>query len=298
VTKQSDILVSILHWNDNGATNRCINTISRLANGKPDIVIIDNGSDQPYVLPDKYKGALNILLIREESNKGFTGGHNIAINYAYKNKYKYVLLLNNDTLLTDNNLLKALKSDLKLHSDAIAVAPKIVRKDGSIWFGGSVFNKHSGFTKHIEDESIKELKEMYFLSGCCLFIAIDKTTKNKVLFDDHYFAYWEDTDWCIRQQNDGFRLLYDPTVKIVHDVSGSLGIANPMYIYYVIRNHFLYVSKNIKSLNRLSAYSRILIEILKYFRMAAVHRNGRFKALVFAILDGIKGKNGKLVRKL
>lgn len=71
------------------------------------------------------------------------------------------------------------------------------------------------------------------------------------LFDEDYFLYWEDDDWCARAKSKGWELGHLPLALLRHEVSLGTGTASPDYLYYNIRNHFLFAHKNYSLQKRL-----------------------------------------------
>jgi GT2 family glycosyltransferase len=300
MTKQRNCIVSILHWNNDAVTNECIESFLNISDSKrPDILVVDNGSNKHFVLRANLKYKVNATIITSEFNLGFGGGHNLGIRYAIEKKYKYIVLLNNDTLVKSTDIFDKLEETLN-GSSALAVAPRIINSDGTIWFGGSRVSPLTSKTEHILDESVKEISEQEFLSGCCLMIGLTNTKEPDVLIDDSYFMYWEDNDWCYRQRKNGFKLLYNPKVYITHVVSGSLGVTSPVYVYYIIRNHIRFIRKNLYSYHKLFAFCGVVLEKLMYLVNITMHKNrkSRFKALFWGLIDGVTNKSGKLERTL
>ena len=115
--------ISIITINYNGLEETC-QLIESLQQHPQDcsyeLIVVDNGSirDEALLLRKKYPG---VLLIRSEQNVGFSGGNNLGIQAATG---KSIFLLNNDTLITANDL-KYLHERLYSSPNIGAVSPKI-----------------------------------------------------------------------------------------------------------------------------------------------------------------------------
>jgi len=58
------------------------------------------------------------------------------------------------------------------------------------------------------------------------------------------FLYYEELDWCERIRKAGYTILLEPTAKIYHKESISVGKTNPLKTYYLNRNRILFMAKN------------------------------------------------------
>lgn len=244
--KSKRILVSIINWNNNEATNRCLTGFTQLASC-PDIMLIDNNSLlENFTIDDNLVSSLPITIKQNKTNLGFAAAHNESIQYANSHGYKYICLLNNDTELVDLKMFDKLIAELE-NGEAIAIAPAILssRNPDMVWYGGGTLDikrakNHHNFVgqnySHIKNMPVQETS---FITGCCTVI---KTGKD-VTLDDSYFLYWEDADWSAKMTTRGEKLLYLPSTSLLHHTSSSLGARSPRYAYYNIRNHVLFAKK-------------------------------------------------------
>jgi GT2 family glycosyltransferase len=101
----------------------------------------------------------------------------------------------------------------------------------------------------------EEAKQVDYIQGSC-FLVRQKVIRNVGLFDEEYFCYWEETDYCYRVRQAGYKIVYAPTAKIWHkkSVSGKPWYktlrrrdqANmpPYHIYFLTRNNFKFMKKH------------------------------------------------------
>lgn len=192
-----------------------------------------------------------LILIKNGKNFGFAEGNNIGIRYAFKVfNPEYILLLNNDTVVDKNfltELVKVIESD-----EMIAfVGPKNYYYDYQgridvINFAGGKITMWKGGSEHIGVRKIDEgqydcITNTDYVTGACL-LARREILEAIGLLDPVYFLYWEETDWCIRAKNAGYKLVYTPSAKIWHKVAASQeGNVNK---FFFVRNNFLFVKKN------------------------------------------------------
>ena len=212
-----------------------------------------------------------MILIKNKDNYGFAGGNNVGIKFALDVlNPKYVLLLNNDTVVDKDFLIEMVKvaeNDEKIG----IVGSKIYYydykgRDNMIWgLGGGGVDLKTGRTWHymankIDNKNYKEIVECGYITGCSMLI------KNNVLkildgFDECYFCYYEDTDLSIRCKKLGYKLVCATKSILWHKVSStSGGMYSPIYMYYETRNNITFVKIHNDKIN----YLFFLIWFLTY----------------------------------
>ena len=93
--------------------------------------------------------------------------------------------------------------------------------------------------------------------------------------------YYEDTDFCIRAKNKGFKILFAPLAILWHKNAGSSSSGSPLQDYYITRNRLIFGFKYGKARTKIA----LLREGFKYLL------NGK-KAQKEGVLDFLKGKRG------
>lgn len=306
------ILVSIVNWNSTSATNKCLAGIAGIPKSEqPDLIVTDNNStfDKLTVDPLTVKGLRSLEIIRNTKNLGFAGGHNPNIERAKLESYDYIFLLNPDTELIDSSLFKKLINSLESNPEALAAAPTIVKQSNPdvIWFGGGQLSLITSRVGHLRvGKSTINLpdkpQQVSFLTGCCVAINLKRASLEQLLLPEEYFVYWEDTEWCARALKSGFRLLWVPDALLLHHVSDSLGVRSPSYIYYNIRNHFLFIERNVPPAYWPLCFLRVSLITVRYKLNILIRydkdKRGAFKALWYGWIDGLIRRKGKLRRSL
>lgn len=248
-----DPLVSIIivNWNGWKDTLECLESIFKINYPNYDIIVVDNHSQDDSINQLKnYSVNNNFKLIENEENYGFAEGNNIGIKYALKYlNPKYILLLNNDTIV-DKNFLKELTSVGEKYTKSGILGPKIYSYDNPdiIWSAGCKISWK--FARGIQIGSGKTDKDQYdnpeevaYISGSAFLIKTD-TIKNIGLMDNIYFLYFEESDWTLRANQAGYKSLYVPSAKVWHKVSRSGGgISKPIGLYYITRNRWIFMKK-------------------------------------------------------
>lgn len=273
---KGSLAIIIINWNSYGVTANCLESLQKVSYHNFKIILVDNGSEDNS--GDSLKANFtDIILLKNEKNRGFTGGNNRGIQYAVESGFEMVMLLNNDTIVTPDFatiLVNKLQSDESIG----AIQPKIMfnQERDIIWSGGSSFSKTWHLTKsegmgEKDCGQYDESKVLPWVTGCC-FLTKSSIVKEVGLLDDRFFIYYEDTDWSFRIRERGYKLLYEPMSKIYHEVGKSNenretfgeGTQSAFTHYVVIRNHIYIVRKYGRGINYITALGYQLFKITGY----------------------------------
>lgn len=302
------ISVIVVNYNGSQDTAECVTSL--MASIIPlSIIVVDNTPDDSELEKVLAKFS-NIKLLRASENIGFGRGNNLGITWALNNTdCEFIFILNNDATIEPDTIQK-LKKAMDTHSECDLVTPKIVVKGNSdiLWYGGGSISwiRGGGFTPGMNGSSHTQLAEcarfVTFASGCALLVR--RNVFNDIgYFDDRFFMYEEDVNLCMRLQNSGIKIWYEPSSLVSHVRQGSTNTGgnyylpplhpnNPnlnFYLYHINRNRII----NILELTR--GYKRVLFlfgwslwVIRNSFRLM---RHGQFGAMqlsLTAIIEGIK----------
>jgi GT2 family glycosyltransferase len=224
-----------------------------------EVIVVDNGSSDNTV--DMLRAEFPATrLITNKSNDGFARPINQALRQS---DGRYMLVLNPDTIVLPG-ALNTLVDYLESHPEVGICGPKVLNRDGSLqkacrrgvsrpWAAFSYFSglyalfPHSkifgGYLLNYLDEN--ETHEVDGVSGSCMLIRRE-VTQQIGLFDEHFFAYQEDADYCFQAQLAGWKIIYLPAAQIVH-FGGQGGSRVQPYrsIYEWHRSYYLYYQKNL-----------------------------------------------------
>jgi len=250
MNKLPKVSIIVLNWNGLIDTKECLESLQNVMYENKEIIVVDNGSSdgsQEYIRQNYH----DVILLANNENLGFAEGNNKGIQIALKNGADYIFLLNNDTIVDNDVILKLIeitKTDVKIGF----IGPKIYYYDEPIriWSAGGKLSKwfiHSG-GKHIGYRKIDRgqfdyVKETDYVSGCA--ILIKKSVFEKIgLFDPQFFCYYEEADLIIRSKQMGFKVIFVPKAKVWHKISSSFGANTRKFIYFQIRNRLLFTFKH------------------------------------------------------
>lgn len=213
------------------------------------LYVVDNdSSDGTLRSLAEYRDS-RIVVIASRENVGVAEGNNIGIRAALQDGCAEVLLINNDTVFWPD-LLAKLHDGLSEHRCDMTV-PKILFHDDPtrIWCAGGYLSwargsaRHFGF-RHRDDGKFDDARQVNYSPTCCMLIKRE-VFERVGLMDANYFAYFDDTDFCLRAYRAGTRLLYLPNAGLLHKVGGLTGGKESLFtIRYCTRNHVYYLLKH------------------------------------------------------
>lgn len=239
------VYIVILHFGDINTTKKCIASLIKNERQYNKIIVVNNNVAS---ISSKDFLSTTIHVINNNKNLGFAGGVNIGIQYALSQKATHVYLLNNDTIISSALLPSLL--DVFSHSDDVGiVAPAISFKKNrkKLFDIGGKFNAFLGRTSHEEVSKIldKSPHKATYVSGCAM--VIDSNVFRKIgLFDEKFFLYYEDVDFCLRAKKAGFLCAVNPSVVIEHELSKSAGKGSSFAVYHQTRSGLLFGDKYYK----------------------------------------------------
>lgn len=273
VIKNSNSFVSIIIVTYNGKfiLEECLNSLLKVNYKYFEIIIVDNASkDRTKRLVFDFKKKNKQVVVKYIQNKrnvGFASGNNIGIKYADGD---YILLLNNDTIVTPN-FLTVLTHEIKKSGNIGVVQPKIIFFDSKKLQSGSTFITnlgflyYEGFGGNQKDLEFNSKKRTFSANGACMLIR--KEVIDKVgLFDDDFFAYYEETDFCQRVLMANYSIWYCPKSIIYHKGGVTAKNMSEQFVFYhLFKNRISSILKNFESLN---AVKFLTISLVLYLGLA------------------------------
>lgn len=247
--------ISIITINYNGLKNTCelIDSLhSHVRSVSYEIIVVDNASDgdDAEILQKLYP---QITVLKSPQNLGFSAGNNLGIKNA---SGKYILLLNNDTFIREDNfhrLIERLESSPRIGG----VSPKIkfTSPANNIQFAGyrplspiTIRNSLIGFKQPDRGQYDKAIQTPYIHGAATM---LKKEIIEKVgLMPEIYFLYYEELDWSTQITRSGYQLWYEPRCTVFHKESQSTGQESYIRTFYLTRNRLLYAWRNRKGIQK------------------------------------------------
>src|ERR1035437_9235089 len=242
----SNISVVIPNWNGVQSLEACLDSLLGQSI-KLSIIVVENGSTDGSLelLHKKYP---NIELVVHKKNLGFAGGVNSGIKNAIKNGAEYVALFNNDAV-ADEDWLKLLVDYLDKHPKTAAAACKVLNSTGQqLDSTGDYFTNwglpYSRGRGETDDGQYDNLTNIFAASGAASLYRTE-ALKDVGLFDEAFFAYYEDVDLSFRMQLAGWKIAYVPNSVVHHAIGMTSGRIKGFTTYQTMKNLPLLLYKNV-----------------------------------------------------
>jgi GT2 family glycosyltransferase len=289
----SKVSIIILNWNGKKDTIECLDSLKKIRYFNYEIVIVDNGSTDGSVECFK-KLYPKIELIENKKNLGFAEGNNVAIRRIIERGTDYVLLLNNDTIV-DPDFLVELVNVLKNDSSIGIAGPTVYyyKEKDNIQSAGGKICWYKGKAPHLRnknDMKINEIRDVDYIMGCSL-MAKSELFKIIGYLNKDYFAYWEETEWCVRAKRAGYRIINVPAAKVWHKGGATSKKTSGFQEYQMTRNMFWFMKKHASKIQ----YLMFIINFIGFqfwfssFIYVIYHKNLQlYKSFLKGIIDGIR----------
>ncbi len=190
-------------------------------------------------------------------NLGYGFGVNQGLKRSIKKGYSNFVIVNSDIIFSKDFVEECFQS-LKKYSKSI-IGGKIYYAPGYeyykkykknelgkvIWYAGGYIDWKNVVTPHlgvdqVDKEEFNQLREVDFITGCLM--VFNKTILDIVgFFDEKYFLYYEDADYCIRAKKAGIKLIYNPKIIIWHkNAQSTQGSGSIIHQKYQEKNRLIF----------------------------------------------------------
>lgn len=231
--------VVVLDWNGGLDTLAAVDSVfSDTAGLDVDAIVVDNASREP-VLDEVRRRHGSVRTVASPRNEGYAGGNNLGIRLALDAGAEYVLVLNNDALLRPG-ALRALVDTARADPAVGAVGAKILRTEdpSRLWLAWGEINWRQSLVRlvgagRLDGPRWSVARDVPWVSGCAILLS-RRALERIGAFDEEYFAYHEEVDWCARAREAGLRVVWQPAAVVLHRGQASSGGAT-----YVSRKQYL-----------------------------------------------------------
>jgi GT2 family glycosyltransferase len=273
-------LVSIVTVNYNQSEITCsmVESLNHITYPNIELIVVDNASllDSPLIIKQRFP---SVDLVMNPINYGFAAGNNFGIMKA---RGKYILLLNNDTMVTPGFLEPMIE---KMESDPNigVISPKLrfYHTPNTIQYAG--YTEMHPFTLRNFSIGFNEIdKGQYDIDhetpsahGAAMLVSME-VIKKVGMMSYIFFLYYEESDWCEQIKKAGYKIWYVHNSLVYHRESISTGRMSPMKIYYLNRNRLVFMRRNLKGM--------IFYKAILYQLFIAIPKN----ALMYLLKGKIK----------
>ena len=212
----NELSIVIVTWNGDDILGNCLKSVREVYGKLPEIVVVDNAaSEETHQLVSGFAG---IKYVPSPGNPGFAGGNNIGVRETTR---PYVLLLNNDTVLHGDSF-SPLVAFLKAH-DRVGIVQGTMNipalGDGLDDCG--VLMTPFGIQRHLHRgeptaTTVLSPRKVFAAKGAMMMFKREILEDLGFLFYDHFWSYYEETDFCHRARNAGWETWFVPTLPIDH----------------------------------------------------------------------------------
>jgi len=234
------LAVIIVSYNTKPYLQKCLETLKKSDFPQKELatVVVDNASTDDTVveLKSKFK---DVVWVELDENTGFSRANNVGIKEV--KDADYYLFLNPDTQVLANTLTKLVKY-MENNKEVGVVSPYVQLLDGSIddachrgfptpW---NALCHFSGLAKLFSNSLLfngyhlgyRDLLDVHQIDSCAGAAMLVRREIGEEIgwWDEDYFWYGEDLDFCYRVKQVGSRVMFYPEVKILHHKGVSGGI--------------------------------------------------------------------------
>lgn len=297
---QIDLSIIVLSFNTKELLRECLASIKKNAPPtlRSELIVVDNASidGSADVVRSEFP---KITLIENKENVGYTKGNNMAIKKA---KGRYVLFLNTDTVV-HKNTLETMVDFMDEYKDAGTATCRVELPNGKLddschrgfptpWRALLHF---TGLSKLFPNSMLlngyhlgwRDLNKIHQIDSCSgAFMIVRRSAGEEVgWWDEDFFWYGDDLDFCYRLKKKGWKVYFVPTVKILHYKGVSGGIKS-------ISQHLTRATRQ----TRLRA-TKARFEAMKIFYQKH-YMNKYPKPITWLVIQGIEFKLTLALKKL
>jgi len=249
-------------------------------------------------------------VMRNARNVGFGAAHNQVLRNA---KGRNWLVLNSDATPRPG-ALKTLVGFMDANPEVAVAGPKLLSADGSVqpsrrrfptvatlflestqlqrfWPDNTTLRRY-----FVHDRSDDEPQDVDWLSGACLCVRADAARRGG-LFDERFFMYSEELDWCRRFKAEGWRVAYVPSSEVVHlegasarqDLASRDRLFQASKLAYAEKWHGRYVALALRAYLIVEYLARGLEEVLKLaIGSHSAERRARLRVIRSGLVSALK----------
>tara|TARA_Y100000992_G_C21168101_1_gene444475 strand:+ start:28 stop:885 length:858 start_codon:yes stop_codon:yes gene_type:complete len=278
ITSKKEVTIIIV---SHKSKKKVISLISNISNDFK-IIIIENSSDKSIEI-ELSKLNRNVQIILSENN-----GYGSAINLARKHVItKYFFVLNPDIQKFNDQLIDAFCDAAKeLNNNFGALGPRF---------------ENASEKSHKQSNINEKYGQIESISGSAMFFCSEVFDKIGG-FDENFFLYFEETDYCNRSIKNNFKIFQINSQKVYHDIGTSVEISKKeevnklknLYTWHFIWSKFYYVKKNKGYLLSLIIFVptliRTIIKMIYYKVFKNILKEEHYKVRLNGLLSSIKGQ--------
>lgn len=295
--------IVVLNWNNYQDTRECLKSLLDLSYPNYEVIVIDNNStdDSFNQLKNEFE---NFIFKKNQKNLGYSDGNNVGIKMALKNNSEYIVILNNDIVVT-KFFLEPLVREAKKNEKIGLLNPLIcdynnpnyiqnIGRKMNIWLDkwpGVYSNeliKNINGKKNIDIDSVQGAA--YLLKASIV--------KKVGFLDSDYFLIREENDLSFRVKESGYIIKGIPKSKVYHKINSTFKRKTPIRTYYTFRNKIIFMRKHAKWYHWFTFLFVYIKSVINISLLNPIKKRDQIsiengKAAFIGMIDGILNKKGK-----
>ena len=305
------VCISILNWNGAEKTIACLESARALDYDNVTVIVVDNASRDDSVT--RIRAAFpDMELLQADTNLGFASGHRFALDHVMDRDVDLFWVLNNDATVRPGTL-SALAAAYTRHGDAIYGSVTLRAEDElRVQFGGgwevdaegkpifALYNATRGmaYERYLTGQPERIVADV---TGSSLMVPLN-VVRQHGFFDEAFFFYAEETDYCLRMGKRGVPSVIVPESAIVHEGAGSFTAQSSdldwVRLYYRRRNLLTVAKRHRATRFFLRRLGREMVRCVWAVLASLKHNRrlvmtGECKSRCFAVRDVILNRMGK-----
>ncbi len=224
------VRIIVLNWKRAAETIECLRSLEAADLGGASVMVVDNGSP-PEMVEALGRAFPRVRILGLPENRGFAGGNNAGIRVALAEGAAGVHLHNNAPVVAPDFLPPLLEA-IGSSPQAGAASSAVFRMDRPemldvAWCEVDFAQRHAVKivgVNALPGEGFDRRRSVPVVMGCSVLIKAE-VFRRVGLFDEAYFAYHEDVEWCLRARRAGYELFFEPFSRVYH--RGSRSTARP-----------------------------------------------------------------------
>lgn len=267
-----DLSIVIVNYNAKAYLRKCLLSI-RGHGFTYEIIVVDNNSmdGSAEMVREEFP---DVHLIANKGNKGFSPANNQG---ARVSRGRYILLLNNDTVVSPESL-KTMLAIMEKNPGVGLLGCRLRNSDGTLQqsFGRDINFFYDFFRKYVTNLYSKwqnplvgkyliwrhaTEKEVAWVKGACMLLR-RQAFFDVDLMDENFFMFFEEVDLSIRVRELGWKVLYTPDAEIIHFGGTSTSTNNYRALIEYRRSQLYFYKKHYgkpgEMLIRLYLYAKVL----------------------------------------
>lgn len=287
------VSVITVNYRQSDTTNSLLQSLEHVDMKFFEVIVVDNSET------DDYKNLIcptyELKIIVAKRNKGFAAANNLGFTKA---RGEYILLLNNDTEV-DPAFLDEMMETFHWRRSIGAVSPKIKYFSNPMLLQYAGYSKMNPFTLRMrargsrkpDSSNYSQRALTSYAHGCAMMVRRDVLEEVGPM-PEEYFLYYEEHDWSMTIRKAGYEICYEPGAVVYHKESVTVRKDSPMKVYYLNRNRFLFMRRNLTTFQKLisTAYLLFISIPLNTLRYVLRRQKRHLRAYLEAVIYGITGR--------